>query len=110
MISHGQKPGGSPDNGPQPLPLHLRPGITLPTPENLDRIAQDAADKRAFEAKAANNSPDALGRSWGVSRDLVLFLQRLEAEVIEVRRENAWLKQQIFNQPAPHLHNVERRG
>lgn len=110
MISHAQKPGGSPDNGPRPLPLAQRPGITLPTPENLDRVAQNAADKRFLEQKAANVSPDALGREWGVSRNFVLFLQRLEAKVIEQEREIAFLKTQIFNQPAPHLHNVERRG
>jgi hypothetical protein len=90
------------------LPLAQRPGITLPTPENLDRVAQDAADKRFIEAKAHNVSPDALGRAWGVSRDFVLFVQRLEATVIERGREIAWLRTQIFN--PPHTHNIERRG
>ena len=92
------------------LPLAQRPGLTLPTPENLDRVAQNAADKRFLESQARNVSPDALGREWGVSRNFVLFCQRLEAKVLEQEREIAWLKTQIFNQPAPHMRDVERRG
>jgi hypothetical protein len=102
------KPAKVYDLGLTGLPLAQRPGITLPTPENLNRIAASAADKRYFESQASNVSPDALGRSWGVSRDFVLFVQRLEATVIEQGREIAWLKTQIFN--PPHMHNIERRG
>jgi hypothetical protein len=97
------------DNGPQPLPLHARPGIVLPTPENLQRVADDAAVKRFVESKTANVSPDALGRSWGVSREFVLFIQRLEGKVIELEREVATLKSQSYS-TSPHLHNIERRG
>jgi hypothetical protein len=94
-----------------PLPIDQRPGITLPTPENLDRVAQDAADKRFLEQKAANVSPDALGRAWGVSRDLVLFLQRLEARALELERDNKDLRERVAKLERPaHMRDVERRG
>lgn len=90
--------------------LANRPGINLPTPENLQRVADDAAVKRFVESKAHNVSPEALGRSWGVSREFVLFVQRLEATVIEQGREIEWLKSQSYGTTGPHMRDVERRG
>lgn len=103
------KPARAYDLGLTGLPLAQRPSITLPTPENLDKIAADAAAKRQRETEARNCNPQELGRSWGVSRDMALFLQRLEAKVIEQEREIASLKSQSYS-TSPHLRDIERRG
>lgn len=104
------KPARVYDLGLTGLPLAERKGINLPTPENLQRVADDAAVKRFVESKTANVSPDVLGRSWGVSREFVLFVQRLEATVIEQGREIEWLKSQSYGTTGPHMRDVERRG
>ena len=91
------------------LPPQMKRGFIVPTPENLDRIAADAAAKRARETQSRNMNPNELGRAWGVSRDMVLFLQRIEGRILDLERENAFLKSQIFQQP-PHLRDAERRG
>jgi len=90
------------------LPPHMKRGVIVPTPENLDRIAADAADKRAHESQAQNNSPSALGRAWGISRDFVLDYQRLTARVAELERELAAIRS--TSALPPHLRDVERRG
>jgi hypothetical protein len=93
------------NNGLVGLPMNERPGITLPTPANLQAVADNAEAKRANETQTRNMNPFELGRAWGVSRDMVLFLQRLEGKVIELEREVAALRH-----PAPHMRAVETRG
>jgi hypothetical protein len=89
------------------LPLDQRPGITLPTPANLQAVADNAAAKRAQESHVQSSSPDHLGRSWGVSRDMVLFLQRLEGKVIELENEVQTLRRTAAL--PPHMRAVEVR-
>jgi hypothetical protein len=95
------------NNGLIGLPPEQRPGIILPTPANLDKVAADAAAKRAHESQARNMNPNEIGRAWGVSRDMVLFLQRLEGKVIELEREVADLRRAAA---PPHMRAVEVRG
>lgn len=96
------------DPGTQPLPINQRPGIILPTPENLDRVAADAAAKREAQTQASNCTPQSLGRSWGISVEAVQFIQRLEARVIELEREVALLRS--TSTLPPHMRDIERRG
>lgn len=110
MISHAQLPGGSTDNGLTPLPLDRRPGILMPTPENLQRVADAAANKRAREVEARNTAPQDLARNWGVPRDLVFYIQRLENRVAELEREVESLRTDRTSALPPHLRNLEKRG
>jgi hypothetical protein len=99
------------DNGLVGLPLHMRPGINLPTPENLQAVADKAAAQRNRETEARNSNPHDLGRAWGVTRDMVLFLQRLESRVLEMERDNKDLRERMAKLERPaHLRNVETRG
>lgn len=107
MISTSQRHTGNGDNGTQPLPMNERPGIVIPTPENLNRIAANAAAQRQRETEARNSNPQDLSRAWGVSRDMILFLQRLEGKVIELEREVAQLRR--GNNLPVHLRDVEKR-
>jgi hypothetical protein len=106
MITTLQKHTGNNDNGLVGLPLDQRPGITLPTPANLDKIAADAAAKR--NRAAAEVTPQEFGRHYGIPRDFAQFVQRLEARVIELEREVATLRS-TSALPA-HMRDVERRG
>jgi hypothetical protein len=108
------KPASAYDNGLTGLPLAQRPGITLPTPANLQAVADNAAAQRQRETEARNSNPHDLGRSWGVTRDMVLFLQRLEGTVLEQGRTIADLRSEIAQlrssaQPR-HMQGVEMRG
>jgi len=105
------KPARAYDLGLTGLPLAQRPGINLPTPANLQRVADEAAAQRQRETQASNSNPHDLGRAWGVSRDMVLFLQRLEARVMELESNDKDLRERVakLEQPA-HMRNVERRG
>jgi hypothetical protein len=97
------------NNGLVGLPLHERPGITLPTPANLDRVAADAAAQRASDPEVQSNSASALGRHWGISRDFVLDYQRLTARVAELERELASLRADRYSALPAHLRDVEKR-
>lgn len=111
MISTLEKHTGNGDNGLTGLPLNERPGIRLPTPENLDRVAADAAAKRANEAQTSNMNPFELGRAWGVPRDFVLFIQRLEGLVLALERDNKDLRERVAKLERPaHMRQVETRG
>jgi hypothetical protein len=96
------------DNGPQPLPLDKRPGILMPTPENLDRVARGAEAKR--NRAASQVPPQEFGSHFGIPRDFALFVQRLEARVIALENEIAALRQQDSKLPAHLRTTVETRG
>jgi hypothetical protein len=83
-------------------PMHLRPGIA--SPADQDRLAAEAKARRDAPA-----SPQAIAQSFGLSRDFALFIQRLEARVIEQGQEIASLKQAIYNMQPAHLKNLEVR-
>jgi hypothetical protein len=86
----------------------MKAGVLAPTPDNLQRVADEAAAKRASEAEVQNSSASSLGRAWGISRDFVLDYQRLTARVAELERELAALRS-TSTLPA-HMRDVERRG
>src|SRR5258707_14965226 len=91
MISTLQKHTGNGDNGPVVnLPPHLKPGVMEPTPENLERVAANAAAQRA--RTALQIMPQEFGRQFGIQRYFAQFVQRLEARVIELEREVATLR------------------
>jgi hypothetical protein len=93
------------------LPPHMKTGVMVPTPENLQAVADKAAAQRQRETEARNGSPQDLGRAWGAGRDMVLFLQRLEARVLELERDNKDLRERVAKLERPaHMRDVERRG
>ena len=93
------------NNGLIGLPLAERKGINLPTPENLQRVADEAAAKR--NRTVAEVTPQ--DRKWGVSKDMVSFLQRLEILVLEQGRRIAQLEAAETSALPRHMQDVERR-
>ena len=91
------------------LPMDQRPGILMPTPANLERMAREAEEKRQREAQARNSNPVDLGRTWGVSRELVLYLQRLEAKIADLEKQVAQLEADRTSALPRHLRGVETR-
>jgi len=99
------------NNGLIGLPLAQRRGINLPTPENLQRVADEAAAKRAKETQTRNMNANELGRAWGVSRDMILFIRRLESKVIELERDYKDLRERVAKLERPaHMRDLETRG
>ena len=104
------KPAKVYDLGLTGLPVAQRPGIVIPTPKNLQRVADDAAAKRERESNASAHTPQSLGRSWGVSVELAQLIQRLEATIIEQGRRIAHLEAAETSALPRHLRDIERRG
>jgi len=91
------------------LPLAQRPGINLPTPENLDRVAADAAAKRS--RTAAEVTPQEFGQHFGIPREFALFIQRLESRTLEMERDNKDLRERVAKLERPaHMRDLETRG
>jgi hypothetical protein len=93
------KPAKVYDLGLTGLPLHARPGIVLPTPANLQRVADEAAAKR--NRTMAEVTPQQFGAQFGISRDFALFLQRLESRVLEMERDNKDLRERLAKLERP---------
>jgi hypothetical protein len=102
------KPAKAYDLGLTGLPLAQRAGITLPTPENLQAVADNAAAKRA--RTASEITPQAFGYHYGIPRDLSIFLQRLETTIIEQGRRIAQLEAAESSTLPRHMRDVEHRG
>lgn len=100
------KPAKVYDLGLTGLPLAQRPGIVIPTPENLQAVADKASAQR--NRTAAEITPQEFGGQYGIPRDFALFIQRLEGRVIQLEREVATLRN-ASKMPA-HMRDVERRG
>ena len=96
---------------PNQIPLHMRRGIMLPTPENIDRVAAAAEAQRAHEAEVQRKQPINLARKWNIPTELAQFLQRMEAQIIEMQNEIAYLIKRDKNSLVPpHMTYVEKRG
>jgi len=89
------------------LPLAQRPGVIIPTPENLQAVADKAAAKRA--RTAAEITPQEFGAQYGIPRDFALFMQRLEGRVIELENRVAQLEAAEKSRVPRHLRDVEKR-
>lgn len=77
MISTLQKHTGNNDNGPVVnLPAHLKPGVMMPTPENLQAVADKAAAQR--------NPEQAVGQI-----DKAAFAAENAAVMADIARHNA---------------------
>ena len=93
------KPAKVYDNGLTGLPLAQRPGIVLPTPANLQRVADEAAAKRS--RTAAEITPQEFGAQFGIPRNFALFVQRLESRVLEMERDNKDLRERVAKLERP---------
>ncbi len=93
------KPARAYDPGLTGLPLAQRPGINLPTPENLQRVADEAAAQR--NRTAAEVTPQEFGAQFGIPRNFALFVQRLEARVLEMERDNKDLRERVAKLERP---------
>ena len=95
---------------PNEIPLHLRRGIMLPTPANIERVRAESEAKRAAEAEVQRKQPVNLARKWNIPTELAQFLQRMEAHIIELQNEVAYLRTRDKNSlTPPHMHNLEKR-
>src|SRR5882672_5560735 len=96
---------------PNEIPMHMRRGIMVPTPANIDRVANEANAKREAEADAQRAQPVNLARKWNIPTELAQFLQRMEANIIELQNEVAYLCARDKNSLVPpHMTYVEKRG
>jgi hypothetical protein len=99
------KPARVYDPGLTGLPLAQRPGIVIPTPENLQAVADKAAAQR--NRTMAEVTPQEFGAQFGIPRNFALFVQRLEARVLELERDNRDLRKRVIKLERPaHMRDV----
>jgi hypothetical protein len=86
--------------------MAARTGIASPAEQ--EEIGRKAAAARA--RAAADMPPQEFGRRNGITHELAIFLQRLEARVLELESRVAALEAAQKNSMPRHLANVERRA
>lgn|GEM_PF-5667610 len=103
------KPARVYDPGLTGLPLAQRPGIVIPTPENLQAVADKAAAQH--NRTMSEVTPQEFGAQFGIPRNFAFFVQRLEARVLELERDKRDLRERVIKLERPaHMRDVERRG
>jgi hypothetical protein len=101
VVSHAQRPGGSNADD---------RWYGVQTNKQRRPISNEECEQAAAALRARqgldNPTPQTIGQQYGISRDHALFLQRLEARVLELENEVKALRNA---NKLPHMASVERR-
>jgi hypothetical protein len=93
------------------VPLNQRGStIMLPTPENIQRVTDQAAAQREAAKQASNRAAVDFCQQYGIPRDFAFYVQRQEALVLELQRRIELLEAADRSSlTPPHMRNVEKR-
>jgi hypothetical protein len=102
VVSHAQQPNGS-----APGDRWYGTQVNKPRRPISNEECEVAAAALRKRQGLDKPNPQSIGQQYGISRDHALFLQRLEARVLELENEVKALRN-ANKQPA-HMQGVERR-